>query len=223
MKEADAKKGENQVIVNQYRSLIRSISDRSTTSDKKLIRSAFNMAINAHKNTRRQSGELYITHPISVAKIVANEIGLGNTSVICSLLHDVVEDTSISLDDIKAEFGEKVATIIEGLTKISGVVESDVSLQAENFRKMILTISNDIRVVLIKIADRLDNMRTLQYLNVKKQERIASETLYLYAPLAHRLGLYSIKTSYVQPYIIHEPSFTVALSLKFTAVESVQP
>ena len=208
MKEKSAEKTEKQIIVNQYRSLIRSISNRTNTQDRKLIRSAFNMAVNAHNNTRRKSGELYITHPISVAKIVANEIGLGNTSIICSLLHDVVEDTTTSSDDIKSEFGEQVTTIITGLTKISGVVEADVSLQAENFRKMILTISNDIRVVLIKIADRLDNMRTLQYLKTKKQERIASETLYLYAPLAHRLGLYSIKTELED------------LSLKYTDSES---
>ena len=185
---------ENKLIINNYRSLIRSISDRVSAEEKKSIRKAFNLAISAHENARRKSGELYITHPISVAKIVANEIGLSATSIICSLLHDVVEDTSITLETIKNEFGNEVSLIIEGLTKISGVVEADVSLQAENFRKMILTISNDIRVVLIKIADRLDNMRTLEYLHQQKQARIASETLYLYAPLAHRLGLYSIKT-----------------------------
>ena len=185
---------ENKLIINNYRSLIRSISDRVSAEEKKSIRKAFNLAISAHENARRKSGELYITHPISVAKIVANEIGLSATSIICSLLHDVVEDTSVTLETIKNEFGNEVSLIIEGLTKISGVVEADVSLQAENFRKMILTISNDIRVVLIKIADRLDNMRTLEYLHQQKQARIASETLYLYAPLAHRLGLYSIKT-----------------------------
>ena len=185
---------EKKNIVNQYKSLMRSINDRIDIKERKKIRSAFNIAIKAHNNTRRKSGELYITHPIAVAKIIASNIGLGTTSIICSLLHDVVEDTTLTIEDIKHEFGEEVSVIIEGLTKISGVVEADVSLQAENFRKMILTISNDIRVVLIKIADRLDNMRTLQFLTQKKQERIASETLYLYAPLAHRLGLYSIKT-----------------------------
>ena len=185
---------ENKLIINNYRSLMRSMSDRVSANEKKNIRKAFNLAISAHENARRQSGELYITHPISVAKIIASEVGLSATSIICSLLHDVVEDTSITLETIKNEFGNEVAIIIEGLTKISGVVEADVSLQAENFRKMILTISNDIRVVLIKIADRLDNMRTLEYLHQEKQARIASETLYLYAPLANRLVLYSIKT-----------------------------
>ncbi|MBJ04747.1 MAG: RelA/SpoT family protein [Flavobacteriales bacterium] len=195
---------ENKIIINQYRSLIRSINKDLDKDEKRSIRKAFNLAISAHNNSRRESGELYISHPISVAKIVGNDIGLGSTSIICSLLHDVVEDTSISLDDIEKEFGSETKTIISGLTKISGVVDKDVSRQAENFRKMILSISNDIRVVLIKIADRLDNMRTLQFLRKSKQERIASETLYLYAPLAHRLGLYSIKTELED------------LSLKFT-------
>ena len=194
MNDKASEQAENKIVVNQYRSLMRGISNKLTIQEKKNIRSAFNMAIQAHKNSRRQSGELYITHPISVAKIIAHDIGLGSTSIICSLLHDVVEDTTTTLEDIKKEFGEQVANMISALTKISGVVEADVSLQAENFRKMILTISNDIRVVLIKISDRLDNMRTLEYLKTTKQERIASETLYLYAPLAHRLGLYSIKT-----------------------------
>ena len=173
---------------------MRLLKDDVSKKEKDNIRLAFNTAIKAHKDSRRQSGKLYITHPISVAKITATEIGLGSTSIICSLLHDVVEDTSINLDEIENQFGQEVSLIIGGLTKISDVVEADVSLQAENFRKMILTISNDIRVVLIKIADRLDNMRTLEYLSEKKQKKIASETLYLYAPLAHRLGLYSIKT-----------------------------
>ncbi len=190
----DKNKSENKIVINQYRSLMRIINSDINLDEKKMIRTAFNLAIKAHNSSRRKSGELFITHPISVAKIVAQDIGLGPTSIICSLLHDVVEDTDISSEYIKREFGFKVQTIIDGLTKISGVVESDISLQAENFRKMILTISNDIRVVLIKIADRLDNMRTLDYLNSKKQQKIASETLYLYAPLAHRLGLYSIKT-----------------------------
>jgi len=185
---------ENKTIINEYRSLMRLLKDDVSKKEKDNIRLAFNTAIKAHKDSRRQSGKLYITHPISVAKITATEIGLGSTSIICSLLHDVVEDTSINLDEIENQFGQEVSLIIGGLTKISDVVEADVSLQAENFRKMILTISNDIRVVLIKIADRLDNMRTLEYLSEKKQKKIASETLYLYAPLAHRLGLYSIKT-----------------------------
>mgnify|MGYP001227305243 CR=1 FL=1 len=194
MVKQESEKIEKKNIVNEYRSLVRAITNRVDAKEKKSIRKAFNLAITAHEDARRKSGALYITHPISVAKIIANEIGLGATSIICSLLHDVVEDTSITIETIKSEFGDEVALIIDGLTKISDVVEADVSLQAENFRKMILTISNDIRVVLIKIADRLDNMRTLEYLKPNKQKRIASETLYLYAPLAHRLGLYSIKT-----------------------------
>jgi len=185
---------EKKNIINEYRSLVRAIANKVTSEEKKIIRKAFDIAIDAHENARRKSGKLYISHPISVAKIIANDIGLGAKSIICSLLHDVVEDTSVTLKDIEEDFGKEVSLIIDGLTKISGVVDADVSLQAENFRKMILTISNDIRVVLIKIADRLDNMRTLEYLSQQKQERIASETLYLYAPLAHRLGLYSIKT-----------------------------
>ena len=192
--EKNAEEIEKKNIINEYRSLIRAITNKVTPEEKKIIRKAFDIAINAHENARRKSGKLYISHPISVAKIIANDIGLGAKSIICSLLHDVVEDTSVTLKDIEADFGKEVSLIIDGLTKISGVVDADVSLQAENFRKMILTISNDIRVVLIKIADRLDNMRTLEYLSEQKQERIASETLYLYAPLAHRLGLYSIKT-----------------------------
>lgn len=185
---------EKKIIINQYRSLIRNLNPNINTQEKKRIRAAFNLAIKAHSDTRRKSGDLFITHPISVAKIVARDIGLGSTSIICSLLHDVVEDTEITSTDIKDQFGEQVQLIIDGLTKISGVVDAEISLQAENFRKMILTISNDIRVVLIKIADRLDNMRSLDYLTLKNQQKIASETLYLYAPLAHRLGLYSIKT-----------------------------
>ena len=194
MTDNTSEKSEKQLIINQYRSLIRGITHKLNSEEKKQIRTAFNVAIEAHQNSRRKSGELYITHPISVAKIVSHDIGLGATSIICSLLHDVVEDTETTLEDIGKLFGNEVQMMIAALTKISGVVESDVSLQAENFRKMILTISNDIRVVLIKIADRLDNMRTLEYLKAEKQARIASETLYLYAPLAHRLGLYSMKT-----------------------------
>ena len=142
---------------------------------------------------RRKSGEPYIYHPIAVAHISAKEIGLGTTSIICSLLHDVVEDTDYTLQDIKKNFGKKYALIIDGLTKIQDVFDKNVSLQAENFRKMLLTLSDDVRVILIKLADRLHNMRTLENMTKSKQLKIASETLYLYAPLAHRLGLYSIK------------------------------
>jgi GTP pyrophosphokinase len=163
-------------------------------NDKLMIRKAFNLAVESHKDMRRKSGEPYIYHPIAVAQIAVSEIGLGPTSVVCALLHDVVEDTDISLEDIKMMFGEKVAKIIDGLTKISGVFDQTSSLQAENFRKMLLTLSDDVRVILIKLADRLHNMRTLESMKRDKQLKIASETLYLYAPLAHRLGLNSIKT-----------------------------
>ena len=163
--------------------------------DKQLIRKAFNVALEAHKDMRRKSGEPYIYHPIAVAQICAEEIGLGTTSVVCALLHDTVEDTDITLDDIKGMFGDRVSKIIDGLTKISGVFDQQTnSLQAENFRKMLLTLSDDIRVILIKLADRLHNMRTLESMKRDKQLKIASETLYLYAPLAHRLGLNAFKT-----------------------------
>jgi GTP pyrophosphokinase len=163
-------------------------------NDKLMIRKAFNLAVESHKDMRRKSGEPYIYHPIAVAQIAVSEIGLGPTSVVCALLHDVVEDTEISLDDIRMMFGVKVAKIIDGLTKISGVFDQTSSLQAENFRKMLLTLSDDVRVILIKLADRLHNMRTLLSMKRDKQLKIASETLYLYAPLAHRLGLNAIKT-----------------------------
>ena len=162
--------------------------------DKDMIIRAFNVAFEAHKNTRRRSGEPYIIHPMAVAKIVNLEIGLGVKSIICALLHDVVEDTDYSLEQVERNFGPKVAQIIDGLTKIGEVLNSDSTLQAENFRKMLLTLSDDVRVILIKIADRLHNMRTLSSLSADKQRKIAGETLYLYSPLAHRLGLYTIKT-----------------------------
>ena len=185
---------EKKEILNKYRTLLRSCSDKTNKKDKKEIRSAFNFAMEAHKNIRRKSGEPYIYHPIAVAQIVAKELSLGKTSIICALLHDVVEDTDFTLDDIKRNFGKKVAKIIDGLTKIQDVFDKNVSLQAENFRKMLLTLSDDVRVILIKLSDRLDNMRTLDSLSKNKQLKIASETLYLYAPLAHRLGLYPLKT-----------------------------
>ena len=162
--------------------------------DKTLIRKAFKIAFDAHRGIRRKSGELYIHHPISVAKIVNQEMGLGTKSVICALLHDVVEDTDYSVEDMERLFDPKIASIIDGLTKISGVFDANTTQQAENFRKMLLTLSDDVRVILIKIADRLHNMRTLISLAIHKQMKIASETLYLFAPLAHRLGLYAIKT-----------------------------
>ncbi len=182
-------------ILNRYRGLLRSLGQRIDAADRKLIRKAFDVANEAHKGVRRKSGEPYIYHPIAVARIVSSEIGLGATSVICALLHDTVEDTDITLTDIKGMFGDKYAQIIDGLTKISEVTDNtSVSLQAENYRKILLTLSDDIRVILIKIADRLHNMRTMDSMNRNKQLKIASETMYLYAPLAHRLGLYSIKS-----------------------------
>ena len=185
---------ERKEILNRYRGLLRDCSDKTDKEDKKRIRKAFNIAVEAHKDMRRKSGEPYIYHPIDVARIAAKEIGLGTTSIICALLHDVVEDTDYTLEDIERIFDTKVARIIDGLTKISDVYDQNVSIQAENFRKMLLTLSDDVRVILIKLADRLHNMRTLSSMPKHKQLKIASETLYLYAPLAHRLGLYAIKT-----------------------------
>ena len=185
---------EKKEILNRYKSLLRTCTDKTDKVDKKNIRKAFDIAVEAHKEMRRQSGEPYIYHPLAVAHIAAKEIGLGATSIICALLHDVVEDTDYSLKDIEKIFGKKVAQIIDGLTKIQDVFDKNVSMQAENFRKMLLTLSEDVRVILIKLADRLHNMRTLDNMTKSKQLKIASETLYLYAPLAHRLGLYSIKT-----------------------------
>lgn len=186
---------ENKEIAKQYKQLLK-ISYRSLTDeDKKLIRSAFDVAVDAHKNQRRKSGEAYIFHPIAVAKIVASEIGLDATSIAAALLHDVVEDTDYTLDDIERMFGSTVAKIVDGLTKISNIVMTeDVSMQAENFRKMLLTLNEDIRVIIIKIADRLHNMQTMDSMPAHKQQKIASETLYIYAPMAHRIGLYNIKS-----------------------------
>jgi GTP pyrophosphokinase len=185
---------EKKEILKRYRTLLKSCKRMMDKNDKLMIRKAFNLAVESHKDMRRKSGEPYIYHPIAVAQIAVSEIGLGPTSVVCALLHDVVEDTEISLDDIRMMFGVKVAKIIDGLTKISGVFDQTSSLQAENFRKMLLTLSDDVRVILIKLADRLHNMRTLLSMKRDKQLKIASETLYLYAPLAHRLGLNAIKT-----------------------------
>jgi len=185
---------EKKEILNRYRGLLRSCRFKLDESDKKLIRKAFNIALEAHKNARRKSGEPYIYHPIAVARIVAEEIGLGTVAIVCALLHDTVEDTDITLKDIEGMFDKKVASIIDGLTKISGVFDASSSLQAENFRKMLLTLAEDVRVIIIKLADRLHNMRTLDSMERTKQLKIASETLYLYAPLAHRLGLNAIKS-----------------------------
>lgn len=186
---------ENKAIAQEYKELLRISYQTLTDEDKKLIRKAFDVAVEAHKDQRRKSGEAYIFHPIAVAKIVASEIGLGATSIAAALMHDVVEDTDITVADIEKMFNPKIAKIVEGLTKIAKVkTEQDVSLQAENFRKMLLTLHEDVRVILIKIADRLHNMQTMESMADYKQAKIASETLYIYAPLAHRLGLYNIKT-----------------------------
>lgn len=186
---------ENKEIAKEYKELLKISYRTLSAADKKLIRSAFDVAVDAHKNQRRKSGEAYIFHPIAVAKIVASEIGLGATSIIAALLHDVVEDTEYGLADIEQMFGETVARIVDGLTKISALeYDSNVSLQAENFRKMLLTLNEDIRVIIIKIADRLHNMQTMDSMPEDKQVKIASETLYIYAPMAHRIGLYNIKT-----------------------------
>ncbi|HQS51068.1 MAG: RelA/SpoT family protein [Sphingobacteriales bacterium 17-39-43] len=185
---------EKKEILKRYRALLRACKSTMQKGDKRMIRLAFDMALESHQNMRRKSGEPYIYHPIAVAQIAAEEIGLGTTSIVCALLHDVVEDTDITLDDIEREFGKKVAKIIDGLTKISGVFDYNSSLQAENFRKMLLTLADDVRVILIKLADRLHNMRTMEFMPRDKQLKISSETVYLYAPLAHRLGLYTLKS-----------------------------
>ncbi|AMQ00154.1 MFS transporter [Pedobacter cryoconitis] len=185
---------EKQEILKRYRALLRACKPTLQKGDKKEIRKAFDVALESHKDMRRKSGEPYIYHPIAVAQIAAEEIGLGTTSIVCALLHDVVEDTDITLEDIEREFGKKTAKIIDGLTKIAGVFDYNSSLQAENFRKMLLTLADDVRVILIKLADRLHNMRTMDFMPRHKQLKIASETIYLYAPLAHRLGLYAIKS-----------------------------
>lgn len=193
MLEIDFEK-ENKAILQEYKELLRISYQTLTTEDKKLIRKAFDVAMDAHKDQRRKSGEAYFFHPIAVAKIVASEIGLGATAIAAALMHDVVEDTPITVEDIEKMFNPKVAQLVEGLTKISKVQkEMNVSMQAENFRKMLFTLHDDVRVILIKIADRLHNMQTLETMDDYKQVKIASETLYIYAPLAHRLGLYKIK------------------------------
>ena len=187
---------ENAAIAKEYKELLKISYRMLTDEDKKLIRKAFDVAVDAHKNQRRKSGEAYIFHPIAVAKIVASEIGLDATSIAAALLHDVVEDNpDFTIDDIEQLFGETVAKIVDGLTKISSLKKDmNVSMQAENFRKMLLTLHDDVRVIIIKIADRLHNMQTMESMRADKQVKIASETLYIYAPLAHRIGLYNIKT-----------------------------
>ena len=186
---------ENKEISRRYKDLLKGTYQALSKEDKKLIRAAFDLAVEAHSDQRRKSGEPYIYHPIAVAKIVAYEIGLGATSIAAALLHDVVEDTYYTTEDMERLFGENIARIVSGLTKISRLNKGqDASIQAENFRKMLLTLNDDVRVILIKIADRLHNMQTMDSMPEYKQVKIASETLYIYAPLAHRLGLYNIKT-----------------------------
>ena len=201
---------ENKMILNAYRGVLRSIKSPRTREESKIIRKAFNIAVDAHKDMRRKSGEPYIFHPLAVARICAEEIGLGPTSIVCAFLHDTVEDTSITLEDIQLNFGRNVRNIIDGLTKISTDFDLSKSSQAESFKKMFLTIPDDVRVILIKLADRLHNMRTLASMKEEKKLKISSETSYLYAPLAHRLGLYSIKTELED------------LSFKFTYPEEYQ-
>jgi guanosine-3',5'-bis(diphosphate) 3'-pyrophosphohydrolase len=192
---------EKKEIINRYRKLLRKAKPILKEGDAKRIKKAFTMSLEAHKEMRRKSGEPYIFHPLAVAQICVEEIGLGTTSIISALLHDVVEDTDIELSDIERMFGAKVARIIDGLTKVSGVFEYGTSAQAENFRKMLFTLSEDVRVILIKLADRLHNMRTLDSMPRNKQLKIASETIYLYAPLAHRLGLNMIKSELEDLYL----------------------
>ena len=186
---------EQKAIAREYKELLRISYQTLSEEDKKLIRLAFDTAVEAHKSQRRKSGEPYIFHPIAVAKIVASQIGLDAVSIAAALLHDVVEDTEYTNEDMQRLFGDTVAHIVAGLTKISNMSrDSDISLQAENFRKLLLTMNDDVRVILIKIADRLHNMETMEAMAEHKQAKIASETLYIYAPIAHRIGLYNIKT-----------------------------
>ncbi|MFN3909071.1 MAG: RelA/SpoT family protein [Flavobacterium sp.] len=203
---------ENKAIAKEYKELLKISYQTLSVEDKKIIRKAFDVAVDAHKNQRRKSGEAYIFHPIAVAKIVASEIGLGATAIAAALMHDVVEDSEYTVEDIERMFNPKIAKLVEGLTKISKVIpDQEISMQAENFRKMLLTLNDDVRVILIKLADRLHNMQTMSSMVPYKQAKIASETLYIYAPLAHRLGLYNIKTQledlglkYTEPEVYQE-------------------
>ena len=184
---------EKKEIVRHYRALLRALREKLKKGDKELLRTAFEMAAEAHKTMRRKSGEPYVLHPLAVAMICVEEIGLGVRSTICALLHDTVEDTNIALDDIKSEFGNEIAKIVDGLTKISTVMDTNSSQQAENFKKILLTLTDDPRVILIKLADRLHNIETLEYVRPDKQKRIALETLEVYAPLANRLSMGKLK------------------------------
>ena len=215
---------ENARIAQEYKNLLRNTYLSLSPADKKLIRLAFETAVDAHKEQRRKSGEPYILHPIAVAQIVADQIGLGATSIAAALLHDVVEDTSLTLADIELMFGKNVAKIVDGLTKISKLSKDKrVSVQAENFKKMLLTMNDDVRVILIKIGDRLHNMMTLEFMPEEKQVRIASETLYIYAPLAHRIGMYNIKTQLEDLALKYtEPDVFTAIEQKIKESEDEQ-
>ncbi|HNF29773.1 MAG TPA: RelA/SpoT family protein [Chitinophagaceae bacterium] len=185
---------EKKEILRRYRSLLKALRPKLKKGNRQIVRNAFEMAADAHKTMRRKSGEPYIFHPIAVAMICVEEIGLGVRSTICALLHDTVEDTDLTLEDIEREFGNEIAKIVDGLTKISTVFDNNTSQQAENLKKILLTLTDDPRVILIKLADRLQNMRTLEFMKREKQLKVSSETIWVYAPLAHRMGLYNIKT-----------------------------
>ena len=185
---------EKKEILRHYRGLLKELKPKLKAGDKELLRTAFEMAAEAHKTMRRKSGEPYILHPLAVARICVEEIGLGVRSTICALLHDTVEDTDITLQDIQREFGAEISKIVDGLTKINTVMDTNTTQQAENFKKILLTLTDDPRVILIKLSDRLHNMRTMDSMKREKQLKISSETVYVYAPLAHRMGLYAIKT-----------------------------
>lgn len=213
---------EKKEILREYRGLLKLVKEKMKPGDKVLIRTAFEMAADAHKTMRRKSGEPYILHPIAVARICVEEIGLGIRSCICALLHDTVEDTDITLEDIQREFGSEITKIVDGLTKISNVMDANTSQQAENFKKILLTLTDDPRVILIKLADRLHNMRTLDSVKREKQLKISSETVYVYAPLAHRMGLYNIKTEMEDlsmKYMESETYKTIAQKLQDTKRE----
>lgn len=214
---------ERKEILNRYRKLLRHSKPFLKDNDAKLIKKAFNISNDAHKDMRRKSGEPYIYHPLDVAQICVSEIGLGTTSIISALLHDVVEDTDWEIYDIRREFGDKVAVIIDGLTKISSMPGESASEQAENFRKLLLTLAQDTRVILIKLADRLHNMRTLESMPEHKQLKIASETAYIYAPLAHRLGLYAIKTELEDLALkYHEPKTYKEITSKIASTKDAR-
>ena len=240
MKYQADKETEKREIIKKYRNLLHVWNPQSRITsgdpekiialkkqvleDRKLVRKAFDLAVKAHMDMRRNSGEPFILHPLSVATISAGEIGLGTTSIVCSLLHDVVEDTDYTLEDIRGLFGDKVASIIDGLTKIKGIFDQRTeSIQAENFKKLLITLSDDVRVILIKLADRLHNMRTLDAISSEKQLKIASETMHLYAPLAHRLGLHSIKSELQDLALKHiDPEIYQSISRKLKETEKTR-